>query len=157
MNARDGDVLMGLDRLNALFTWRGIPNSSGTDDAEAQMKYFQTFAADLRATRGEARSRPLQAASTTDERFVRSLQELMHCRRSQDLIKAESNILAVILEAALQQAKDWGDLAQKIQGYDTTLAREAAAEVGKQVHAAKRPTPSRGPANRRGDEQPAHF
>lgn len=157
MNARDGDVLMGLDRLNALFTWRGIPSLSGTDNAEVQMKDFQTFAADLRAACGEARSRPSQAASTTNERFVRSLQELMHCRRSQDMIKAESNILAVILEAALQQAKDWGDLAQKIRDHDTILAREAAAEVGNKVHAARRPTPSQGLATRRGDEQPAHF
>jgi hypothetical protein len=131
MDGKEGNGMMGLERLNALFNWWGMPNSGAGANIEAQIKRFQSFAADLQRTYGEAYSAQLKALYTANERLARSFQELAHCRQPQEVIAAESNILATLLEGASLQAKTWADVTQKIQACCASMAREAAEEMGK--------------------------
>lgn len=158
MNTKDSNITMGFDRLNALFAWWGVPSSNGNGNIETQMKRFQTFASDLQKTYGEAYSQHMQALFTVNERLAGSLQELMRCRQPQDVIAAESNILATLVEGASLQAKTWVELTQKVQDCCATMAHEAAAEVGRQAHEAmssKPPAESERQATRQASKQPA--
>jgi hypothetical protein len=67
-----------------------------------------------------------------NERIARSLQEFLRCRQPQDLIAAESNVLATILEEASQQAKTWVELTQKVRDCCAAAAREAAEGIRSQ-------------------------
>jgi hypothetical protein len=133
MSAKDGTEMMGLDRLNALFGWWRSPASNGNGNFEAQMKRFETFTSDLQKTYSEACSRQMQAAIAANERFVQSLQELMRCRRPEETIAAESNILAALLEGASLRAKTWAELTQKVADCCAALTRETVVEGEEQA------------------------
>lgn len=133
MSGKDDNITMGFDRLNALFAWWGVPSSTGNGSIEVQMKRFQAFASDLQKAYGEAYSRQMEALFTANERLGSSVQELLRCRQPQDVLTAESNILAILLEGSSQQAKTWVELTQKVQDCCAAIACEAAEEVQKQV------------------------
>jgi hypothetical protein len=159
MRANEGNIAMGLDRLNALFAWWGVPNAKEEGGIEKQMKRFQTFASDLQKTCGDAYGQQMQAFRTANDRLAQSFQELMHCRQPQDVIAAESNILATILEGASLQARTWVELTQKVQDCCAAMAREGAAEAGKQAFEVTSAKPAAGPARPATaptGKQPAH-
>ena len=159
MNAKDDNIMMGLDRLNALFAWWGVPTAGGNGNIDGQMKRFQVFASDLQRTYGEAYSHQMEALFTANQRLVSSLQELARCRQPQDVIAAESDILATLLEGAALQAKTWAELTQKVQDCCAAMARETASEVRKQPKDAAETKPTARPAQspaRDASKQPAH-
>jgi hypothetical protein len=133
MNAKTEGVALGLDRLNALLSWWGISNDTGNENIEVQMKRFQVFASDLQKAYGDAYCLQMEALFTANERLGRSFQEFLHCRQPQEVIAAESSILATILERASLQAKPWIDLTEKVQDCCAALAREGAEEGYKQA------------------------
>ena len=133
MTGKDDNIAMGLDRLNALFAWWGVPTADGNGTIDRQMKRFQVFASDLQKTYGDAYSHEMEALLKSNERVVRSLQELVRCRQPQDVIAAESDILATLLEGAALQAKTWAELTQKVQDCCAAMARDAADEIRKQA------------------------
>jgi len=128
MTAGNDNFTMGLDRLNALLAWWGVPNANAGDRIDAQMKRFQTLISDLQKAHGEALSRQMEALFTVSERVAVSLQDFARCRQPEQVIAAGSNVLATILEGASLQAKTWAQLAQKIQDGCAEMAREAPAE-----------------------------
>jgi hypothetical protein len=141
MNSKDNSAVMGLDRLNALFAWWGIPKSSGNGTIETQMKRFQTFAADLQKTFGDTYSQQMRTLFASNEQLGRSLQELVRCRKPQDLIAAESKILAIFFDGISRQAKSWIELTQKVEDCCATVTRQAAGEADVQPPAARPPMP----------------
>lgn len=133
MSSKDENITMGLDRLNALFAWWGVPAANGNGQIDGQMKRFQAFTSDLQKTYSEAYSRQMSALFAANERIAGSLQEFLRCRQPQDVIAAESNVLATIMEGASLQAKTWVELTQKVQDCCTAMAREAADEIRQQA------------------------
>ena len=128
MAAKDGNITTGLNRLNALFTWWGVPNSYENGDIDTQMKRLQACASDLQKSYSDACGRQMQALFAANERLAGSLQELVRCRKPQDVIAAELNILATLLEGALVQTKAWVELTKKVQGCCAAMTRDAAIQ-----------------------------
>lgn len=141
MNAKDGGTAMGLERLSALFALWGMPKSNGSGNAEAQIKRFEGFASDLQKTCSEAYSRRIQALFAANERLTQSFQEVMRCRQPQDLLVAEANIVATMLEGASAQTRAWAEFAQKVEACCAAMLREAATEAGKRGHEPAAATP----------------
>lgn len=146
MKVKDESITSGLDRLNALLVWWGIPNANGGENIGGQVKRFQVFTSNLQKAYGEAYSQQMEALLTANERLARSLQEFLHCRQPQEVIAAESSIFATFFEGASLQAKTWVDLTQKVQDCCAAMAREAAEEVHEHAREETSAKPSARPA-----------
>ena len=158
MNAKDENITTAVDRLNALFAWWGVPAATGNGQIDGQMKRFRAFTYDLQRAYGEAYSHQLGALFSANERTARSLQEFLRCRQPQDVIAAESNVVATLLEEASQQTKTWIEVTQKVQDCCAAMAREAAADLRKPGEERTGATPSARPGRatvREADSQPA--
>ena len=145
MTAKDDIGAMGLDRLNALFAWWGIPDAGENGNVDGQMKRFQAFTSDLQKVYGEAYNRQMEAMFTANERIAKSLQAFLHCREARDVIAAESNVLATILEGASLQSRTWVEVTQKIQDCCASMARESADAAREHVadeNAPAKPAPT---------------
>lgn len=129
MGTDDKTFKMGLDRLNALFMWWGVPNTKASDKINDQMKRLQSLVAELQKAHSEAYNRQLETLFTVSERVAGSLQEFVHCRQPEQVLGAGSNVLMTLFEGASQQAQSWLDLTQKIQDCYAEIARETAAET----------------------------
>ena len=133
MSAKDESITMELERLNALFAWWGVPLGSANGQIDGQMKRIQAFTSDLQKTYGEAYSRQMSALVAANERIAGSLQEFLRCRQPQDLVAAESHLVATIMEGASQQATAWVELTQKVQDCYAAMARAMADEIRQRV------------------------
>lgn len=129
MKANDSGITMGLDQLNAMLAWWGIPNMSGSTTIEGQLKRLQTFASDLQKVYAEASGREMEALFLTNERIARAVQGLFQCRKPEEVAVAQSTILATVLDAASLQTRTWADAARKVQDCCAALALEAQAAV----------------------------
>lgn len=160
MSAKDENMMFGLDRLSALFTWWGVPAATGNGSLDRQMKCCQAFASDLQKAYGDTCSRQMEAALAANDRISRSLQDFLRCRQPQDVIAAQSNVFATVLEEVSSQAKVWAELTQKVQDCCAAMARETAAELvtrPKEGAETKSPArPAQSPA-RDASRQPAHV
>lgn len=130
MSADDKTFNMGLDRLNALFMWWGVPDTNAHDKINDQMRRLQTLVADLQKAHSAAYSRQIEALFDVSERVAESLQAFVHCRQPEEVLGAGSNVLMTLFEGASQQAQSWLDLTQKIQACCAEITRDAAAETG---------------------------
>jgi hypothetical protein len=131
MDEKTARIMAGVDRLNGLLAWWGMAGSEGNLRFEGQIKRFQQFAADLQKAYGEAYRQQVEALSAANERLVRSLQGLLLSRKPDELMAAESEILATLLEGASLQAQTWAELGQRVQECCLALASEATAQVHK--------------------------
>lgn len=155
MSAKDENMTMGLDRVNALFAWWGVPAATANGGLDRQMKCCQVFASDLQKAYGDAYSRQMQALFATNERITGSLQEFLRCRQPQDVLATESQILATVLEGTSSQAQIWVELTQKVQECCAAMAREAAEELRQPATGDAGARPPAKPAKEAG-RQPAH-
>lgn len=133
METKDNPLTVGVDRLNALIAWWGVPVTNGNGAIEHQMKRFQQFAADLQKTCVDAYGGEMDALLGSNDRLSRSIQELLRCRRPQEVLAAESEIVATLLEGASLQAKRWAEVTQKLQDCCTVMARDAATDLRRQA------------------------
>lgn len=129
MNAKSSALTMGVERLNALLVWWGVPTAECHGTIDGQMKRLQESASDLLKTCGDAYGDQLDDLFTSNDRLVRSFQELLRSRRPQEVLAAESEIFATFLEGASRHAKRWAELSQKLQEFSTAIAREAADDI----------------------------
>jgi hypothetical protein len=127
--AKDGNITTGLNRLNALFTWWGVSNSYRNGDIDTPMKRLQACASDLQKSYGDAYGRQMQALFAANERLAGSLQELVRCRKPRDVIAAELDILATLLEGALVQTKAWVELTKNVQDCCAAMTRNVAMDL----------------------------
>ncbi|MCF2521704.1 hypothetical protein [Bradyrhizobium sp. G127] len=134
--ATRNDTPMGLDRINAVFVWWGLSGTDSVGKLNGQFKRFQAFTSDLQKAYGETYSAQISSLFGANERIGRLLLELVQCRRPQDVIAAESSVMAAILDEASLQTKTWLELSQKVQEYYATVARETADEIRQQVNKA---------------------
>ncbi len=136
MDAKDNVLTTGVERLNALIAWWGVPAANGNGAMDGQMKRFQQFVSDLQKTSSDAYSGEMKALFNSNDRLGRSVQELFQCRRPQEVLAVESDILASFLEGASLQARRWTELTQKLQECCADMARDAAANLREQAQKA---------------------
>ena len=79
---------------------------------------------DLQKAYGEAYSRQMEALFTANERLGSSVQELLRCRQPQDVLTAESNILAILMQSQLEGTENRIAVARRdyilaVQKYNT--------------------------------------
>ena len=132
--ATKNETPVGFDRVNAVFAWWGLSGADNTGKLDGQFKRFQAFTSDLQKAYGETYSAQMSTLLGANERIGRSLLEFVQCRRPQDVIAAESSVMAAILEETSLQTKTWLDLSQKVQDYCATMARETAGEIRQQAN-----------------------
>jgi hypothetical protein len=124
---------ISLDRMNAVLAWWGLSGTDGAGKLDGQFKRFQVFTSDLQKAYGETYGAQMSAFLGANARIGRSLLELIQCRQPQDVIAAESSVMAAILDEAWLQMKTWLELSQRVQEYCVTMARETADEIRQQA------------------------
>ena len=132
MTAKTDTIPTGLNRFNALLAWWGAPDGLGLGSTEAQTKRFQILVTELGQAFNEASSCQVETLSATNERLACSLQELLRSRQPQELMAAQSSVVASLVEGLAAQTKVWADLTQKVHGCCATMVREAADDAAKQ-------------------------
>jgi hypothetical protein len=153
MDAAGDAVTTGVERLNALLAWWGVPSAAVNGEIDAQTKRFQQFVADLQKTCGEAYSGQMDALLTNNDRLMRAFQGLLSSRRPQEVVAAESDILSTFLEGASLHAKKWGEVTQKLQDCYAAMARAAAEDLRHQPQETTPATPAG--AEQRSARQPS--
>lgn len=134
--ATKNEAPIGFDRMNAVFAWWGLSGADSTGKLDGQFKRFQAFTSDLQKAYGETYGAQMSALIGANERIGRSLLEFVQCRRPQDVIAAESSVMATILEETSLQTKTWLELSQKVQECCANIARKTADEICQQTNEA---------------------
>jgi len=75
MIAKDDALTAGVERLNGLLGWWGVPIANGNGMINSQMKRLQQFAADLQKTCSDAYSGEMDALFSSNDRLARSFQD----------------------------------------------------------------------------------
>lgn len=138
MKAAETSVPTGLDRMNGLLAWWGVPNAFDGSEMQARTKRFQVLVLDLNKLFNEASSSQAQALSAANEQFTRGLQELLSARQPPELMAAQSRLVTGLIESLAAQTRAWAELTQKLHDCCSATVREAAAEAGEH---AGRPVP----------------
>lgn len=125
-------ITTGIERMNALIAWWGVPTTNTSGTIDRQMQRWQAFAKDLQKACVESCSAEMAAAFDGNDRLGRSFQELMQSRQPQEFLAAESEIFALLLERASLRAKRWAELTEKLQDCCATMARDTAGDLRQQ-------------------------
>ncbi|MBA3516916.1 MAG: hypothetical protein H0T75_04580 [Rhizobiales bacterium] len=129
MNAKDDGLTAGVQRLNALLGWWGVPMAGGNGTIDRRMKRFQQFASDLQSACGDAYGGQMDVLCASNDRIARSFQDLLRSRQPQEAMAAELGILATFLESASRQARGWAELTEKLQTCCVAVAQDAAEDL----------------------------
>lgn len=142
MDARSDGLTIGLRRMNALLAWWGVSDAGGDGEIELKIARFEQMASELQRACRDTYNHQLEAALSTNDRLVCSFQEFARCRRPNEVMATESEILATLLEAASVQAKMWAELASKIQESCVTVARHASEDLRRKAAKPSATTPA---------------
>ena len=149
MDAKNDAFKTGMEQLNALLGMWGAAMPGGKGMIDVPMKRLQRFASDVQKACGDAYSGQMQAMIGGNDRLARSFQDLVGSRQPQDVLAAQSEIWATLLEGASQHATRCAELMQKLQECCAAMARDAAEDLRQEAHEAAAATGSGEP------EQPA--
>lgn len=142
MGAPYDEVAVGLYRINTLLSWWGAPGTDGNygidrqHEIDTQMARFLRSISHLQQACREAYCRHLETALSANHRLAHTVQGLARGQGAQELITAESDVVAILLEAALLQAQAWiglTRLTQKLQESAMAMARETDDDVRQQT------------------------
>lgn len=126
MDAKTDAAAASTALLNTLLTFWGMSNAAGSGRVDGQMKRFEQFARDMQKTCDAAQRSQMDSLLTSNDRLMHSFQALFRSRAPQDVIAAESEILATVFEGASLQAKNWLELTQNIEHCCSRMARDTA-------------------------------
>ena len=129
MKPQNDTFTVGMDRLNALMGWWGVSAADGNGLMNSQMRSLQKFVTEAQKICGNAYSEQMSALLTSNERIAHLFQELPRCQRPHELLAAESEIFASLLESASQQATRWVKLTQKLEECCAEMARDTADDL----------------------------
>lgn len=73
----------------------------------------------------EALNREMELLRTTQERFGRSCQEIIACRKPQDMMALQTSLLSEICEVASAQAKVTSETVEQLRGCYSAAAKDA--------------------------------
>lgn len=99
----------------------------------------------------------MEGLYTANEQLARSIQEFLHCRHTQEIVAAETKVLAALLEGTSVQARTWIDLTRTVHDCCATWAIEGAAEVGRQTTEEAETKPALRPASKPNGEAAKHL
>lgn len=148
MKGSETNMSMGLNRMNGLLAWWGIPNTIGADAIEARSKRFQLLVAELSTLFSDASSSQVQAISDTNDRFSQALQELLSARQAPELMAAQSNLVVGLIESLTAQTQAWAELTQKLHTCCAAAVRDAAIETSERAALAGAQSDTRRPAGK---------
>lgn len=123
----DDQTLAGINRINGLLAWRGMPGVEDTDSMSNQFNRFQSFVALVQKAYLEAASRHMEAIFATNDRLAQAALALLQGQLPADLTAAQREIVTVVSEAARAHAETWAELRQKVEDSCTILSPRAAA------------------------------
>lgn len=129
MDAKNDPAAASAAPLNALLAFWGMLNAAGNGKADGQMKRFERFAKDVQKTCDDAQRSQIDSFLTSNDRLMHSFQALFSSRAPQEVVAAESDILATIFEGASLHAKNWLELTQNLEHCCATMARAAAEDL----------------------------
>lgn len=90
---------------------------------------FQAFATSVNRLFFEASLARAQSLKATNERNIRYFQDLFSARQPSELIEAQSNLLAGVIESFTQQTRSWTELTQKLFDCGAAMIPEKAEET----------------------------
>lgn len=76
-------------KVSALFAWWGLSNEDVREKLSSRLKRLHTLTSDLQNIYAEAGSEQTEAALATNDRILRSYQDLVQCRRPADVLAAQ--------------------------------------------------------------------
>jgi len=128
MKARDINLPTGLDRVNALLAWRGMPKDCGPGAVDDQARRFQVLIIELHEAFDDASSRQLESLFAANDELAQLILDLFNGRQPPDLT-VRSGILADRLRRLAAQAGLCADLAQKLHDCSLAMAGTADEEI----------------------------
>ena len=129
VTASESELRPGLNRINGLLAWWDAAHLIGVSGMETQAKRLR-IVVDLNELFNEAGSRQAQALRTVNEQFARTLRQLLKVRQPPELMAAQSNLMAALMESLAAQTKIWAELSQKLCAYCSNIGHEADIELG---------------------------
>jgi hypothetical protein len=124
MDTKHDTISTGLERLNALMTWWGVPRGLGSENVKAQAERLQVLATDLSRAFNDASSCQLRVLLATNERLGRALEGLARGAEPQRLMAVQSEVMASLLESLAAQTTAWVQLTQKVRDCCATAVEE---------------------------------
>lgn len=128
MKILDSNIPTGLDRMNGLLAWWGMPNAIDAGEMETRNRRFQILVADLSKLLTETSSSQVEALTVANEQFARALHDLLSARQPPELMAAQSSLVTGLIESLAAQTRAWAELTQKLHDCCSALVREAPAD-----------------------------
>jgi hypothetical protein len=132
MNLKDDAFTMGLDRFNALLTWRGVPNPFLNGGFDETWQRYQAMASDIQKAYGEAIGHQTDLFVTAVGRLADSFPGILESRSPSDIAAAQLEVFSAFLKSASPLTKTWGEFVQKLDDCCAAFADETAQRLHKQ-------------------------
>jgi hypothetical protein len=107
------------------------PGTAATDLLDAQMMRLQHFAQTMQQAYSDTYSRQMDVFNEASDRMNKTVQELMRCQGPAEFLSTETQIAAVMLDAASQRAQNWMELGRKMQECCADLAQSSIDDLRK--------------------------
>ncbi|MDY0884783.1 phasin family protein [Dongia soli] len=107
------------------------PGSAATDLLDAQMMRLQHFTQTMQEAYTDTYSRQMDVFNEAAGRMQKTVQEMMHCQGPADLLTTETQMAAVMLDAASQRTQNWMELGRKLQECCADLAQSSIEDLRK--------------------------
>ena len=135
MNGQGSDIPTGIDRLNGLLAYWGMPGSASVGNAEAKTARMQTLVVGLNRAMYDASCSQLESLALTNKRLARSLRRLLRDGQRCELTAAQSRIAMSLQESQVEQTRAWADLTKTLSECYVAITRhaegQAPAETGR--------------------------
>jgi hypothetical protein len=126
-------TIAGFDQLKDLIALWSSPITNGAGVAEDNVRRGQALAQDLQKILTDGYGEEMKAVLEGNEQIRRSFQDLLQIRQPHDLLAAQTEFLALVMERVSQRAKRWSETSQKIGDCCCATANEAADEMRRQA------------------------
>jgi hypothetical protein len=117
------------EKHNPLMAWWQVSNAAHLGRFETQLQGYRRFASDVQKVWSDACRDETVAFLASQKKMASTMQALAQCRRPQDLVAAQSDVIASLLDGASRQAKTWVEFAGKIHDCYAEMTREASEET----------------------------
>lgn len=152
MTVSESNILSGFDRLNGLMQWWGLSGPVEQGGFEVQTKRHQVLITELNNIASETSNYQFETLRTTSDQIALLLQELLRARAPQEMLAAQSDIVAGLLESLVVQTKVWAELTQKMHDCFNAVAGEIAEEIQERSGTTVQSEPQSAPAKQTSQE-----
>ncbi|HZS81423.1 MAG TPA: hypothetical protein VFA50_01025 [Stellaceae bacterium] len=153
MERKSGECKMGMSPLDSLLAWWGLPASLAGNGAGAPLARLQAFGSELQSIYADASRRALEAVISGNDRLAGIAGGMIRSRTVEDVAAIQSEIFAIVLEGASQQARIWSEAAQRVRERCAALAPETP-KATRASESEETTAPRRAAASRQGPSEP---